>query len=325
MLHLQKVEHLAKAIGTSTARLQNVAETASKFISKLQLVDPGNPDFKRRFVFCVNGDLRHYQSRILSLLLRNDPEHECSHGGIKDRSIVTNAAVHASSNFAYKTDISSFYPSIHHRRVYRYFLSVQRCSPDVARVLTMLTTFQHHVPLGLLTSPFLADRILRKIDIRINAACLQHSIRYTRFVDDIVLSANFDLRKSGFPQLIRKIVRSSGFKVNHTKDEYGDFQDGFVITGLHVRNGSIDVKSSFIRQVAHQIEIAEQLAVEKPVQGIFATKNQVQGRLHFIRFVAPDRHKHLFGRFNSVDWSKAFKVAEQRGLIGSKKKLIKIA
>ncbi len=323
MLRIQKVEHLAKAIGTSESRIRKIANSASKFIAKFQLVDPGNPNFKKRIVFSVKGDLRQVQSRILTLLSKNDPEHICSHGGITNRSILTNASVHLASDFVYKTDISSFYPSISHRRVYKYFVTVQRCSPDVARILTMLTTFEHHVPLGLITSPFLADRILRQVDIRIHTACLQHGISYSRFVDDIVLSAKFNLRNSGFPRLVREIIRSCGFKVNDSKDEFADLQDGVLITGLRVKNGRIDVRSSFVRSVEAQIKIAEQLADGKNVQGVFATKSQVLGRLHFMRFVNSDRHLRLFEKFNSVDWTKAFQVAERRGLIAPEKKLVK--
>ena len=90
-----------------------------------------------------------------------------SHGGVRGRHIKTNVEPHLKSTFVFTTDISNFYPTISHNRVYRLFSRDFCCSPDVAESAPRLCTYKHHLALGLITSPILADQVIAPIDARI--------------------------------------------------------------------------------------------------------------------------------------------------------------
>jgi hypothetical protein len=94
------------------ARASATATNAGRYCEELLLLNPGKPD-KKRTVLSVQGKLRTAQYRLLHrALLPSLLPSECSHGGVRRRSIKTNFQVHAHSNFAFATDISNFYPSI---------------------------------------------------------------------------------------------------------------------------------------------------------------------------------------------------------------------
>src|SRR5690606_20655991 len=125
----------------------------------------------------------------------------CSHGGVPGRGVKTNIEQHLGSVFGFTTDIANFFPSISHDRIHELFLRRFECSPDVARVFNRLCTYQHHLALGLVTSPLLADQVMQPIDARIAAACSAAGLPYTRFVDDISITGHFDMdqARSGIP------------------------------------------------------------------------------------------------------------------------------
>ncbi|MDP1798771.1 MAG: hypothetical protein Q8K78_14855, partial [Planctomycetaceae bacterium] len=170
MLNIRRLTHLAQSLGVDQAKLDEVLVDLDQHYEQLILIDPARPEKIRRVVN-VRKPLRTLQERIYKrLLLKKLLPSPQSHGGVNGRSIKTNALVHADSQYVLKTDISDFYPSIHFRRVYRLFVETFGCSPDVARVCTALTTHRHHLALGIVTSPILADQMLRKADTRIAAA-----------------------------------------------------------------------------------------------------------------------------------------------------------
>ena len=123
---------------------------------------------------------------------------EFSHGGVRGRHIKTNVEQHIESTFVFTADVSNFYPTISHKRVYRLFVEDFACSPDVAHICTKLCTYKHRLALGLITSPMLADQVMRRIDARIGGLCRNAGLVYTRYVDDLTISGPFDLKESGF-------------------------------------------------------------------------------------------------------------------------------
>ncbi|MCR9117557.1 MAG: reverse transcriptase family protein [bacterium] len=267
--------------------------------------------------------MRRWQSNLYTKLLlpKLDPS-PYSHGGVKGRDIKTNAMSHQNSRFLMKTDISNFYPSIHRRRVYDLFTSRFKCSPDVARYCTQLCTYQHKLALGLVTSPILADQAIHRVDLRLGAACKSAGLIYTRFVDDIVISGAYDLSKSGFETIARKVLENDGFRMNEEKTESVAVGKNSSITGIRILNAKrIDVRSEYAAELERQLMDLRNLANDDLFDGPFFTQQQVWGRIQFVRWVNPKRYPNLAAKFRTISWRNAYKFANQRGLVAAKKRL----
>lgn len=299
----------------SPHRLVRVAESAARYCDELVVHDPRRPT-KPRSVLSAHGPLRELQSRLYRhiLLPRLQPSPH-SHGGITERSILSNLNPHVASVFGFTTDISNFYPSIHNARVYRLFVGRFACSPDVARICTHLCTQDRHLALGLITSPFIADQIVDDLDQRIAYLCTSQGLVYTRFVDDITISSPFDLESSGFPALVDRIVDTCGFALNREKEDFGKIEGGISITKLRVRNGKPDVAREYVAELERQISDATSLAADGPFQGPFFTKDQIRGRVSFVCRIRPGRRFQLWRRFQAVPWDAAWEVGLNRGLV----------
>lgn len=320
MLNIQKLEHLCRPLETTPKRLARILEAADDFVTEWELLDPAKPD-KIRTVIDVRGILRQLQTRLLrSVLIPKLPISPYSHGGVRGRSIKTNAAPHLGSQFVFATDISNFYPSIHRQRVYRLFVEDLGCSPDVARACTRLCTYENHLALGLVTSPLLADQVLQRIDKRIGAMCEANGLAYTRFVDDVTVSGRFDLEESGIAALMGQILREHGFQDNESKHRFARLDEA-AITGVALKGGKFDVTRAYHDELLRQLGDAAALATGQDFAGPFYTRSQIRGRIEFAIWVNRRHQRALLSRFHAVDWDAHGREGQHRGLVARKVQL----
>lgn len=325
MLNIRRVSHLLEALSIDALQLEEIVESPASFYEELLLCDPHNPEKKAREVVNVKGLMRAVQTRMYRrVLLPKLQPSTFSHGGVRGRSIKTNAQPHVNSVFALTADISNFYPSVHHSRVYRLFANELGCSPDVARICTKIATYRHHLALGLITSPILADHILSRADRRIGGACAKHGLIYTRFVDDITVSAHFDIAVSGFPKLIARILAEDGFKLNLAKQKAGLLDDGLTVTKLRTVKGHLDVGREYFDELIRQLNDAASLARDENFDGPYYTASQILGRVRFISWVNPGRRHDLIRRYRSIRWGLVRKHAIERKYQKSMKLLTRI-
>jgi RNA-directed DNA polymerase len=321
MLHLRSERCLANILGIPLRELRAGLGTLHKCFREYYLIDPAKPD-KRREILEVRKHWRLYLERLYTrLLLPNLRPSDHSHGGVRGRSIITNARVHAGSVYAYTVDISNFFPSIHYTRVYKLFTEKFDCSADVARICTKLCTHNYHLVVGLPTSPILADQILSNVDLRISKACADIGLQYTRYIDDVTITGPFDLEKSGIVRLVPRILDQNGFQLNPAKQDTGRLADGLLITKLRVRGDKIDVSKEYALRLDEQLQNAEILAAGGEANGLYCTRGQVYGRIQFVCSINPGRKRGLLRRLGSVDWDKAVAEAIRRGLVLEKKRL----
>jgi hypothetical protein len=246
-------------------------------------------------------------------------------GGWNPFLVKTNVEPHLGSGYVFRTDISDFYPSVHFKRVYRLFSERFECSPDVSRICTRICTYKHHLALGLICSPILADQIMDRVDRRIGGACAKSKppLVYTRFVDDIAISGPFDLEKSGFAQLVERILDKDGFTVNPKKHKFGELTGDCTITNLREVNGHMDVRRAYMDELERQIKDASELAHDREFEGPYYTAGQIWGRVRFVCWVNPGRKRDLVRRFRSVNWKTVKTLARKRGYEACRKTLTK--
>jgi retron-type reverse transcriptase len=160
------------------------------------------------------GELKTLQDKIKRHILDKVPWLGCVHGGVKGRSVLSNALPHVRKDVVFKLDIEGFFPHVTPERVRRIFGGLG-FGEESARILMKATTLNHQLPQGTSTSTALANLSLIKADWRILCLAEIHAFSYTRYVDDLLLSGG--LRLSDFRGLIQRIIESEGFQVNPQK------------------------------------------------------------------------------------------------------------
>jgi hypothetical protein len=314
MIGIKSSKSLATLLGLQVDELKWLSDNTHQFIRRLILINTGSK--KTRDVLEVRGLLRRCQEKLLrKLFAKTFTPSQSSHGGVPGRSIKTNASPHLNSQWIFTTDVSGFYPSIHRCRVYRFFCEEQNCSPAVARALTKLCTIDHHLALGLVTSPILADQLFQPIDRRLAALADSRGLAYTRYVNDITFSGGFDFVESGIPELVGRVVAEHGFAIKRSKQKMGQASDpGIVVTQLCLRGDRLDVREEYLEKLVATIQGLQSLENGDEFSGEYVSRSQLLGRVHFVCWVNSRHRKRLRSMMGNLDWRAIEDQAARRGL-----------
>lgn len=315
MLNFVRPEQLANAVGFDLPTVSDVLHKKDCYLRHFLI---RRPDGKTRKVVSALPPLYHIQRYFLQNVLRPNfqPSIE-SHGGIVKRSIKTNAAAHSRQRFAYTTDVSDFFPSIHYNRVAAWFERVG-CSSAVAGMCACICTADNRLQQGLMTSPFIADQLMKPVDVQIASMCRKQKrpLVYTRYVDDISVSGPFDLQKSRIPHLVRRILKHNGFRAKIEKEQFGTLRDGVAITKVRIRKGGrLDVTREYAAEVDKLLRQHITLSNGGEFTGTFLTEAQLWGKVSFVCWVNPGRAPELLSLLKRIDWDQAFENAHARGLL----------
>jgi len=163
------------------------------------------------------------------------------------------------------------------------------------------------------------------VDKRISAACssANSGLRYSRFVDDITISGPFDLKASGFSKLVQSVVEDDGFALNSKKNTFGRRGD-VPITSIREVRGHLDVKKEYVYELERQLEDAKSLATGGSFSGPYYSQQQILGRIQYIVWINRNRRTNLLRQYRAVPWSKVTAEAAARGLISTKKTLMRV-
>jgi hypothetical protein len=277
--------------------LLDIAKNAPQYYIEFEKEVKG----KLRTLVMAQKELAGIQKRILTRILCRLPICQHAYGAVKGRSIKDNAFAHANAPYIIKLDIRDFYPSIRYKKVYDFFID-QECTPDVARILTLLTTRNHSLPLGVSTSPMLADQIVRAIDVRISGMAAKAGLTYTRYVDDITISGNFPVKP--FSELVMTIIRQAGFRIKKKKLEMYEPGDGKerIITGVGVHNGTTLVPQNYFEALKSELQNALEQSQHQKINGHFDTRQQYLGKIGYVRWIDPNAGQELLRIYRKVKW-----------------------
>jgi hypothetical protein len=155
------VEALAKALDVHHDLLLDIAKKVDQSYTSFDIPKKNNSGY--RTVCEPKHELKRLQKKINSRILELVKYPSYLQGGIKDKSLsrdyVKNAAIHVKPTVLISLDIKNFYPNIHRSHVLNVFKNFLGFHPDVAEVLTCLTTLNDRVPQGGCCSSYLANLI----------------------------------------------------------------------------------------------------------------------------------------------------------------------
>lgn len=215
---IAKLDSLARCLSLPLERLVKLADDTERYYYENPIVQQ-KPDgsTKTRITTPTKGLLEIAQKRIEKRILKALPLPEYAHGSVKGKSNILVGKHHAGNRWFLNTDISNFFPGISHDQVFGMFL-LRGYSPDVARLLTKLTTYKGALPQGTCTSPLLANLVFGPTGLKIERYCDHHDIRFRSFVDDLSFSSKEDFK--AHIQTLLEMMIADGFRVNYKKTNY---------------------------------------------------------------------------------------------------------
>lgn len=259
---------------------------------------------KQRKITAPSKNLKLRQQWILKEILENNKVSDCCHGFVKDRSILTNAKKHSGHKNILNIDIENFFPSITQMMVVKVFEEMGY-NQDVSQILSELCCYQGRLPQGAPSSPYLANLILRDMDIKLLEFCEKNEITYTRYADDMSFSSDRDIKKH--LEILVKIIESYSFHINDKKTKYYEEPYRKIVTGLIVKQDGVYVPKKFKRTLKQEIYYCKKLGVASHLENTgnnerVAFKEYLYGKAYYVNMVEPKQGQKFLEELDMIEW-----------------------
>lgn len=276
LYRMQSRRKMAQEIfNTELTLLERLANRASNY--RVFGIQQGE---KTRQVEVPKPILERIHRRLFALFERIEkPDYLQS--GVKGRSYITNARLHVGPVPLVKIDVKKFYPSVDSAKVYRLFHESLHCSPDVAGLLTRLTTYDGHVPTGSCVSQLLAFFATKPMFDELNDLAANHELRFSCYVDDMTFSGA--CATPAFLWAAKQIVHSHGFRYH--KYHCYTAEQGKLVTGVLVCADSIGIlpsKEHALWRQTHDLgsgNLEQRLTAVNSLIGSVVAAGQIEARL----------------------------------------------
>lgn len=242
---MASLDDLANETRLSSKKIRYLSTTA-KFHYKTYEIPKTSGKF--RTITQPSRELKAVQSWILRHILDKLSSSTCSKGFEIGSSILDNAQPHIGSNYVLTVDLENFFPNVVPSKVFGVFSSLGY-NREMCILFTNLCVFHQGLPQGAPTSPKLANLVCAKLDARIQGYAGPKGIVYTRYADDITLSAQTAQKIQKMKQFINTIISGEGFKINHSKTKVCGTKRQKKITGLVVSENSVGIGREKLREI----------------------------------------------------------------------------
>lgn len=203
-----------------------------------------------RTIYHPSSKVKLIQYWLINNIFSKFPTHSAAYAFVKDRSIKSNALLHAESKNKYyvKIDLKDFFPSIkfsnfeyaftHYRERIEFTKEYDSELLKLIKIICFIS--DGTLPIGFPTSPMIANFVARELDEKLTKELNtidRLNATYTRYADDIIISTNMKgaskLILNCFKKAMKKI--EPDFKMNTNKIKVCSASGGsIVVTGLKV-------------------------------------------------------------------------------------------
>lgn len=162
-------------------------------------------------------------------------------GGVPNKNYISNAKRHLNKDFVLLTDIKNFFPSTRDSYVYDFFKNKLQTSTDIAKILTLLTTYQMNpdddyrsLPQGYPSSPLLSFLSYYEMFNELNTLSKTNNYYFSSYYDDLTFSSKTYIDNK-FQYQVLEIVKRYNFYLHSKKTENRSINNS-VITGVYIKN-----------------------------------------------------------------------------------------
>lgn len=251
------VKHLSEELGFCESNIHYVIRNKAKFYHP---IEKPKDDGSIRIVYRVRNPMKELHLKIKERYFKIDYPHYL-HGGISNRSIITNADVHRQAKSLIVMDIQKCFPSIKREHI-RCLFKKWNYTDNLADVLSNILTFNDELPQGACCSSLIANLVLFNERELVNDF-KQNNYQYSRYIDDIAVSSKRELSENEVQEIKQKIfdmVEKNKFSINckKTKVHHASAPDTedkkfMIVTGIKVDGKNLCASPYFSDSVLKEI------------------------------------------------------------------------
>lgn len=221
---LQSKKKLASILYVSTVELSKLLSEDNLY-QEIDIIQGA----KSRRIEKPAHDLKLIQKRIATLLQRIKLPNYI-YAIRRGASYITNSQQHVGSSVLRTLDIRSYFVSTLQKQIYYFFNTNMKCSPDVAHILTKISTFKNHLPTGSPLSPILSFYTHMGIWDEIYNLVSSDNCILTIYIDDLTISG--DTVSNKLIWKIKQKLYSAGLQSNSKKEKHYNKNLSREVTGV---------------------------------------------------------------------------------------------
>lgn len=276
---LSNLTHISKGL------IYNLSKFSEKYYKVYKIKKNGGGE---RIIRQPNYQLKAIQGWILYNILQQLHVSTVCKGFQKGESIKNNVKPHVGAKIVICFDIEEFYTNINSDRIWYIFRNAGY-SRRISLLFTSLCTYDSFLPQGAPTSPKLSNLACWRLDQRLLGLTSKYGFVYTRYADDITLSAqSYSIFK--IASLTKQIIESEGFNLNENKTRIMGPSSQQKITGLVLNQTGFGIGRKKYRELRAAIYNISCFTEENKDMELI---QHIRGWLSYVRDVDPKRYKML--------------------------------
>lgn len=237
------VDQIARSTQLERSELLRLAQNASQHY-KVYTIPKRNGE--PRPIAHPSRELKAVQRWIVKVVIQRLPIHDAATAYRKGGGIRVNAERHRTSLYTNRYDFASFFPSFKRPQIQSFIQSEAKkvgmiLSDDDVDFIGAIVCRHNRLTIGAPSSPAITNAMMFPFDKKMFEYCLERNLIYTRYADDIFISAsqpgklvNLEARiaeaKRGIGHLAIRLNRQ---KTAHLSKKYHRSIAGVVITPDH--------------------------------------------------------------------------------------------
>jgi len=290
---------IALQVNVQPAFIEQVVAGPAKFYGEMTIPKANG---ELRTINPPKKPLRAAQRALLRVLYQRLRIPSYLHGGIPRRSIFSHASLHVGHTMVATLDVKSFFPSTTRRHVEPVFVTAGIVGEALEDALA-LTMLDDSLPQGSPTSCLLANLAFVPVDQKFLRLCKHKSLNYSRYVDDIAISGDYEFLELKGPFV--NFIREGDYEAAPKKVIFRSSGKRQVVTGLVV-NEKLRPTSEFIGELKHNIRLClkfgpETVAIYEGVE-VGELKARLSGRVGHVAQCDPRLGRRLRGLMCGVRW-----------------------
>lgn len=309
VVHLPKygtVHSLASLLSIPEDQLLQIANSVDSYHRPGKTLKKKNGD--PRPTHDAKEPLKTIHERIKNRILKKVSYPYFMLGGIADpvspRSCHAHAKIHSGKKQLISEDIKDFFPRTTQDVVYKVWLRCFNFSPEVAGILTNLTTYQNELPQGWKTSGYLANLVFWEREPHLVSKLEKQGLAYSRFMDDISVSSRRSLvngEKSAIISSVYTMLFGEGYAPKRSKHSIVTPAEPMQVTSLNVNCRNPTIPKQQRHAVRAGIFKLEKQAHEDKTSHDYCKKwKSLSGKVGRITSFHPKEGAKLRLRLNSI-------------------------
>lgn len=341
--------HLARITGVSY-RMLHATVNRTRESSNYRMYAVKKRSGGRRFIHAVSGDLAKVQKFISQEILQKCQPHVASFAFHRSGGIRKCALNHCGARWLFQYDLKDFFYDITESDVYKIFLSLgyrPLLSFEMARLCTtthlprsikpithyagfdeipvpgaeagMLSTLAYPdkkrrlgvLPQGASTSPMLSNLAALELDNSLSRYAADNGFIYTRYADDITVSATVFPRSISIGSIHRNIVhriRKAGFFENKKKTHISGPGSKKLVLGLLVDGEEPRISKETYHRIERHVYATSKFGLtdasfHERFDSAYGYFNHISGLIAFVKDVDKKRWEEFETRMKGISLS----------------------